>query len=82
MACRVAFEVDEGRAVRDDILHILHVGDIEPGIETSLVIPFATVNQTLLSRPADVPTASLFPVVHEDAPPGPSLAATPCASSV
>jgi hypothetical protein len=33
------------------------------------------VNQTLLSRPADVPTASLFPVVNEAAPPGPSLAA-------
>ena len=33
MACRVAFEIDEGRAVRDDVLHVLHIGDIEPGIE-------------------------------------------------
>ena len=33
MACRIAFEIDEGRAVRDDILHVLHIGDIEPGIE-------------------------------------------------
>jgi hypothetical protein len=82
MAGGVAFEVDEGRAVRDDVLHVLHIGDIEPGIKTSLVIPFAIVNQTLLFRPADVPTASLFPVVHEAAPPGPSLAAAPWLSDV
>ena len=33
MVCRVAFEVDEGRAVRDDVLHVLQLRDIEPGIE-------------------------------------------------
>ena len=40
MARRVAFEVDEGRAVRDDILHVLHIGDIEPGIEDLAGYPF------------------------------------------
>ena len=36
------------------------------------MIPFATVNQTLLVVVADVPSASLFPVVHDAALPGPS----------
>ena len=40
MACRVAFEVDEGRAVRDDVLHVLHVGDIEARIEDLARDPF------------------------------------------
>ena len=40
MARRVAFEIDEGRAVRDDVLHVLHVGDIEPGIEDLAGYPF------------------------------------------
>jgi hypothetical protein len=38
------------------------------------VIPFAAVNQTLLVVSAEVPTASLFPVVHAAGSPGPSLA--------
>ena len=38
------------------------------------MIPFAAVNQTLLVVSAEVPTASLFPVVHAAASPGPSLA--------
>jgi hypothetical protein len=41
------------------------------------MIPFATVNQTLLVVSAEVPTASLFPVVHAPASPGPSLAVPP-----
>ena len=41
------------------------------------MIPFATVNQTLLVVSADVPTASLFPVVHAAGLPGPSLAVPP-----
>ena len=40
MACRVALEINEGRAVRDDVLHVLHVGDIEPGIENLAGYPF------------------------------------------
>ena len=40
MACRVAFEVNEGRAVRDDVLHVLHVGDIEARIEDLAGDPF------------------------------------------
>jgi hypothetical protein len=41
------------------------------------VIPFATVNHTLLVVSAEVPTANLFPVVHAAATPEPSLAVPP-----
>jgi hypothetical protein len=41
----------------------------------------ATVNHTLLVFSAEVPTASLSPVVHAAATPGPSLA-VPAASAV
>ena len=33
MASGVAFEVDEGRTVSNDVLHVLHVGDIKSGIK-------------------------------------------------
>jgi hypothetical protein len=41
-----------------------------------------SVAVALLLRPAAVPTASLFPVVHDAAPPGPSLAAALSVSGV
>jgi hypothetical protein len=34
MACRVTFEVDEGRTVRDDVLHVLHIRNIKARIES------------------------------------------------
>ena len=33
MTCRIAFEIDECRPVRDDVLHVLHVRDVETRIE-------------------------------------------------
>jgi hypothetical protein len=40
MACRGALEIDEGRAIRDDVLHVLHIGDIEARIENLACDPF------------------------------------------
>jgi hypothetical protein len=40
MVGRIAFEVDEGRAIGNDVLHILHVGDIKAGIEDLAGYPF------------------------------------------
>ena len=50
MACRVAFEVDEGRAVGDDVLHVLHVGDIEARIEDLARDPFSDCEPDLAVR--------------------------------
>src|ERR1700722_9748236 len=77
MACRVAFEVDKGRTVRDDVLHVLHIRNIKARVGSLAEDSFATVNHPLLSVVADAPTASLFLVVHDAALPGPSLAAKP-----
>ena len=40
MIRRVALEIHEGRAVRDDVLHVLHVGDVETRIEDLAGDPF------------------------------------------